>query len=143
MIQLLPTLEYIALGHRQPLTPEVLSSAQNWSSFLMLWVPRFFGGGYLPPEWWGPVNYNESIIFVGIIPLILALAALGGPRKSLAIFFGAVGVFGVLCAAGLPLYRVTGLAAGLRQPRADPVALLDGGQLDDAQRVGVGLAAEP
>lgn len=106
MIQLLPTLEYIALGHRQPLTPEALSSAQNWSSFLMLWVPRFFGGGYLPPDWWGPVNYNESIIFVGIVPLILALTALGGPRKSLAIFFGALGVFGVLCAAGLQMYRV-------------------------------------
>jgi hypothetical protein len=112
LIQLLPTLEYVALGNRQPLTPEALSSAQNWSSFLMLWVPRFFGGGYLPPEWWGPVNYNESMIFVGSVPLILALAALGGPRKSLALFFGALGLVGVLCAADPLIYRLVAWVPG-------------------------------
>ncbi|CAG0934838.1 hypothetical protein TFLX_03700 [Thermoflexales bacterium] len=106
LIQLLPTLEYIASGHRQPLTWEELTSIQNWPSFLMLWVPRFFGSGYLPPDWWGPVNYNESIIFVGIIPLILALTALGGSRKSLAVFFGMLGIFGVLCAADPQVYRL-------------------------------------
>ncbi len=109
----------------------------------MLWVPRFFGGGYLPPVWWGPVNYNESVIFVGIVPLILALAALGRPRKPLALFFVALGLMGVLCACRPAGISPAGLVAGLQQSGADTHALPDGRQLIDAQCVGIGLAAKP
>ena len=75
-IQLLPTLDYVSGGSRGPIPFEAMSNAVSWSGFEMLWVPKYYGPGFLRPDWWGPINYNESMIYVGIAPLLLALLAL-------------------------------------------------------------------
>ncbi len=105
-IQLLPTLDYIRSGTRGPIPFDVMSSTLSWSGFLMLWVPRYFGSGFLPPAWWGPINYNESMIYVGIAPLLLAIMAIIRRVKLEVVFFLVLGLFGALCAAGTPMYQL-------------------------------------
>ena len=105
-LQLLPTLEYISAGHRGPLPASVFSGLLNWSGFLTLWVPKFFGSQRSPLDWWGPGNYNEIVIYVGIAPLILAITAIIGRRKPATIFWGILAVLGVLWASGSDAYRL-------------------------------------
>jgi hypothetical protein len=105
-VQLLPTLEYIAAGHRGPFSASAFSTLQHWSGFLTLWVPQFFGSSHFPFDWWGPVNYNETIIYVGIVPLILAFTAMIGRRGSIVVLWGIVAILGVLWSSGSEAYRL-------------------------------------
>jgi hypothetical protein len=110
-LQILPTLEYVRDGHRGPVSYEYIQSLVRWQAFVTLWTPRFFGmstprhwGG--ADEFWGPINYNESVIYVGIAPLLLAVAAIALRRDARVWFFAALGAFGALCAAGTDMYRL-------------------------------------
>jgi hypothetical protein len=105
-IQLLPTLEYINYGNRGVLPFENMSRSLDWSGFLMLWVPRFYGNGFSPPAWWGPINYNESTIYVGIAPLLLALIAIVWRRDAKTVFFAGLGLLSAFCVAGADVYRL-------------------------------------
>jgi hypothetical protein len=104
-VQILPTLEYIRAGHRGYMPFELVQQARDWSSFLMLWVPKFFGEA-LAPHYWGPSNYNEAMIYVGIAPLLLVFIAMIRRRDGYVIFFAALGIMGALFAAGTDAYRV-------------------------------------
>ena len=91
MIQLLPTLEYVALGHRQPLTPEALSSAQNWSSFLMLWVPRFFRRRLFAPRVVGACQLQRVDHFCRHRPAHSGLGRVGRAAKVAGAFLRSAG----------------------------------------------------
>jgi len=110
MLQILPTLEYVRDGHREPLPFEDVRSLVGWEGFATLWSPRFFGG---VAEFWGPFNYNESVIYVGIAPLLLSLVAIGLRRDAVALFFAGLGVLGSLCAAGTEVDRLLHALPGL------------------------------
>jgi hypothetical protein len=105
-VQLWPTLEYIAAGHRGPFSASAFSTLLHWSGFLTLWAPQFFGSSHFPFDWWGPVNYNETIVYVGIVPLVLAFTAMIGRRSSIVVFWGIVAILGVLWASGSEAYRL-------------------------------------
>jgi hypothetical protein len=111
MLQILPTIEYVRDGHRGPIPYQEIQNFVRWQAFVTLWTPKFFGM-YTPRHWggadefWGPINYNESVIYVGIAPLLLAVAAIALRREPKVWFFAALGVFGALCAAGTDVYRL-------------------------------------
>lgn len=104
-LQILPTLEYVGAGHRGNAPWEFIRQGYDWSSFLMLWVPKFFGE-VLPPQYWGPVNYNEAMIYVGVAPMLLTIVAVVRRRGAWVAFFAGLGLFAALCAAQTDAYRL-------------------------------------
>ncbi len=105
-VQLLPTMEYISQGHRGPISFNTMSQIVSWHGFEVLWVPKYYGEGFAGPAWWGPINYNESMIYVGIAPLLLALLAIILRHDAVVMFFAGMGLFGALSSAGSDIYRV-------------------------------------
>jgi hypothetical protein len=103
-IQILPTSEYITLGHRQPQPFAALTAGLDGSGFLTLWLPGFFGD--ITRSWWGKLNYNELIVYAGLTALILTALAVMWRRDGLTIFFTLLAVFGAACAAGTASYQL-------------------------------------
>lgn len=95
LIQILPTMELSGLSQRAQITYE--KSAEGslaWSHLLTLLFPKFFGtagaGGY---NYWGAASYWfywETCIYLGILPLLLALLSgvLLKKNKYVAFFWG-------------------------------------------------------
>jgi len=110
-LQILPTLEYIRDGHRGYIPFERMQAVVSWSDFMTLWIPKFFGE-VLPPRYWGPMNYNETVVYVGVAPLLLAVAAITLRRDTLATFFAGLSVLGVLGATGTDVYRLLHILPG-------------------------------
>lgn len=66
--------------------------ATNWSwnpwELLTLLVPGFFG--FQTPYYWGSMPWTNSTVYIGIIPIVLALFALVYNRTRITIFFAVV-----------------------------------------------------
>ena len=84
MIQLLPERELLAMGERAGISYEYFSGYSfpplNVLTFI---VPFFFGGGMIAPykiPYWGQSTVDETCGYVGLLTLLLALAALFGSR---------------------------------------------------------------
>jgi hypothetical protein len=103
-IQLLPSLQSISLGNRGQMSFADLTRGLNWSGFLTLWVPKFFGD--VTTRYWGSLNYNELVVYVGIVPLLLLFIAFARRIDPRAIFFAGLGLFAAACVAGTEVYRV-------------------------------------
>ncbi|NIT61083.1 MAG: hypothetical protein GWN00_34235, partial [Aliifodinibius sp.] len=76
-IQLLPTFEYLLESQRSAAVD--FDFAMNYSfwpwRFLSLLTPDLFGNPALG-DYWGFANYWEDAIYIGLIPFVLAVAAL-------------------------------------------------------------------
>lgn len=76
-VQLLPTVEYLIQSQRSAAVD--YEFAMNYSfwpwHFISLLTPELFGNPALG-DYWGFANYWEDAIYIGLIPFILALAAL-------------------------------------------------------------------
>lgn len=79
-------------------------------------VPNFFGNP-AHGNWVAPAgNYCENVSYMGLIPLFLALAALGlAPRHRLLPFWLALALFCLAYQYGLPGAQQLGLLPGVRQ----------------------------
>jgi len=117
-VQLLPTAQLVARSTRQAAADYDFAARFSWppGHLLTLLVPNFFGEpthtGY-----WGDGIYDEFIIYVGILPLLLALVGLK-LRHRLTPFLGVIGLGALLLALGkygilhrlfyrfVPLFRV-------------------------------------
>jgi hypothetical protein len=105
--QLLPTLEYLTQSYRaQTLDPAFALTYSFWPwRFLGLLAPGAFGTPVLG-DYWGYGNFWEDAIYIGVLPLLLALVALvrgclrRGPHVSLARFLSAVGIATIVLALG-------------------------------------------
>jgi uncharacterized membrane protein YfhO len=105
--QLLPTLEYLTQSYRaQALDPEFALTYSFWPwRFLGLLAPGAFGSP-VAGDYWGYGNFWEDAIYIGVLPLLLALVALvrgclrRGPHVSLARFLAAVGIVTIVLALG-------------------------------------------
>ncbi|MGQ9889827.1 MAG: oligosaccharide flippase family protein [Aggregatilineales bacterium] len=67
---------------------------------------------------WGIKNYVEGALYVGILPLALALYAVGWGRpvhRALHLVFGLIGLLGLTFMFGLPTYRLLYLLPGINQ----------------------------
>jgi hypothetical protein len=100
-IQIIPTLEFLKQSEALSVGRGGVAGtnffqiiSQEWNSwhnlkdikhslenFVLLVYPDFFGNPVLK-QYWGWLNYNESALYVGIIPLIFALIALAGIFKK-------------------------------------------------------------
>jgi len=76
-VQLLPTVEYLAQSHRAAaLDPEFVLTYSFWPWRLLgLLVPDLFGNP-ATGNYWGYGNYWEDAIYIGVLPLLLALGAI-------------------------------------------------------------------
>lgn len=86
MVQLLPERELLAMGERAGISYEYFSGYSfppiNVLTFV---VPFFFGGGMIEPykiPYWGESTVDETCGYVGLLTLLLALAALFGARHG-------------------------------------------------------------
>ena len=76
-VQLLPTAEYLLQSQRSTAVDYNLAmqySAWPWR-FLSLLAPNFFGNP-VQGDYWGYANYWEDALYIGVLPLLLALVAL-------------------------------------------------------------------
>jgi len=63
--------------------------ATNWSwhpqEILTLFIPGFFG--FQSPYYWGTMPFTMSTVYVGVLPILLAVLAIAYNRKRLTLFF--------------------------------------------------------
>ena len=78
-IQLVPTVEYLLQSQRASAVDyETALSYSFWPwRFLTLFAPDFFGNPGMG-DYWGYGNFWEDAIYIGILPLLLALISLTG-----------------------------------------------------------------
>lgn len=83
-VQLFPTAEYLMLSQRaEAVDYELAMTYSFWPWRLIgLLAPDFFGHP-AQGDYWGYANYWEDAIYIGVLPLLLAIAAvLGSFRRS-------------------------------------------------------------
>ena len=108
--QLIPTLEYLGQsGRAQGLAEGFALTYSLWPWRLLgLLAPDLFGHP-AQGNFWGYANYWEDALYMGMLPLLLALGAAvgrGGPHRGLRLFLIAAGGSSLLLALGdhLPLF---------------------------------------
>ncbi len=119
-IQLFPLLENLASSTRLGASDYAFASRFSWpvGYLITLLVPNFFGEP-VQTGYWGEGVYDELVLYVGVLPLLLMLVA-GRQRRSR--FWLAVGGLSLLAAFGSYgilhrlLYRLIPLFSGLRAP---------------------------
>jgi hypothetical protein len=83
-IQLLPTVEYLVHSHRATEVDQELALVYSfWPWRLLgLLMPNLFGSP-ATGDYWGYANYWEDAIYIGILPLVLAIfACIRGIKRS-------------------------------------------------------------
>ncbi len=104
--QLLPTVEYLLNSHRVTmLDPQFVMTYSFWPWRLLdLIVPGLFGNPALG-NYWGYGNYWEDAIYIGILPMLLALIAIwrgirGKDQTSLTRFLIGLALVALIFALG-------------------------------------------
>jgi hypothetical protein len=105
--QLLPTLEYLTQSYRaQTLDPELALTYSFWPWRLLgLLAPSIFGSP-VSGNYWGYANFWEDAIYIGVLPLLLALVALvravrnRGSHSGLSRFLAAASLLSIVLALG-------------------------------------------
>lgn len=110
LIQVLPAFNYLRQGHRQALPIAELLSYGLHSRAIVALLPNYFGNP-VAHNWNLPgnqtiLNYNETALYMGLLPLLLSGFAVFGWRRRPTLFFGAWGGLGVLWVLGTPAYRL-------------------------------------
>ena len=76
--------------------------ATNWSwhpqEILTLFIPSFFG--FQTPYYWGTMPFTNSTVYIGIVPILLAVLALVYNRTRLAVFLSLLTGFFFLISFG-------------------------------------------
>jgi hypothetical protein len=104
LVQVLPAFAFFLQSHRQALTWAESQQYGLLNRFAVLLMPDFFGTP-LQGNWWGFDNYNETTLYVGILPLLLVGAAVWlGRGQRVTQFWLAWGGLGLLWALGTPAY---------------------------------------
>ena len=118
-VQLLPTLQYVALSSRQAGAGIDFATRFSWPPgyLITLLVPNFFGEPAQTGYWGGEI-YDEVIFYVGVLPLLLALLAIRLRRRrplfpfllllglgALLLAFGQYGILHTLFYRFVPLFR--------------------------------------
>ena len=77
VVQLWPSLELTQLSVRADLTYEDAVAFSLLPQKLVLFlIPHYYGR--TPDSYWGPPSLTENYLYVGILPLLLAIARTGG-----------------------------------------------------------------
>jgi O-antigen/teichoic acid export membrane protein len=141
-VQLIPLFEFVQTNWRAERTSleTVLSYAHKPRDLIQFILPNFYGSpaihGYFDlftRQWqpaltqpdglkiidWGIKNYVESALYVGILPLALAVFALFAPgdskRPPLRPLFAGLGVLSLTFMFGLPTYALIYVLPGINQ----------------------------
>ena len=112
LVQLIPSLELMRASARDTISYEYFSSFSfSPKNLILLFFPYFFGNPYHylkgVPDYFGPPNYTETVIYFGIITVILFIFGffVKNRHKYLWMFllgFSLLLVFG----SNTPLYRI-------------------------------------
>ena len=106
-IQLLGVAEFSQHIFRRAETyAAVLKTAVPYRHLPTLFIPDYFGNP-VDFNYSGPgVNYTQLVLYMGMATLLLAVVGLFGRRARPTVYFGILGVVGVLAAFGTPFYRL-------------------------------------
>jgi hypothetical protein len=110
--QILPTLELASHSIREEISYNIFTEGSLPLSHLLLFIfPYLFGGPSTGPyiPWWGRWRLNEVSGYVGMVPLILALAVLPLARRVRHVLFWLLlAALGLLLVLGgtTPLYQI-------------------------------------
>lgn len=118
-IQLLPSIEYLALSHRA--NARLIATAMDPVQLISLVIPDFFGNPTTVGDYWGQLNYSERTLYAGLVVLLLAILAPVTVRRrrflaiGLALLTGAVAYFvvggpGVELLQAIPGFKYLALA---------------------------------
>ncbi len=120
LVQLWPSYELTAQSVRADITyADATQFAFLPQKLILLLIPHFYG--QTPDKYWGPPSLTENYLYVGILPLALALLALLCVRDWRARTFGVVTALGLLLAFAdwTPLHGwMFALAPGFDKVRA-------------------------
>ena len=84
----------------------VLKTALPYRHLPTLVIPDYFGNP-IDLNYSGPgINYTQLVLYMGMATLLLAVVGLFGRRARPTVYFGILGVVGVLAAFGTPFYRL-------------------------------------
>ena len=85
--------------------PAVLAQWREWMAAVTMLLPNFFGSPRTHDYWYPYSNYTEQTLFVGVLPLALALLVYfrGGKGRYVA-FFAVLGVIALGLALRLPWF---------------------------------------
>ncbi len=103
LVQTLPAAVYLSQSHRQPFTLAESQERALLNRLVVLFVPNFFGNP-IDLNWWGPRNFNETTLYLGILPLLLTGLTLFLRRDRSSYFFAGWGMLGFLWSLGAPFY---------------------------------------
>ncbi len=103
LVQTLPAAVYLSQSHRQPFTLAESQERALLNRLVVLFVPNFFGNP-IDLNWWGPRNFNETTLYLGILPLLLTGLTLFLRRDRVSYFFAGWGLLGLLWSLGAPFY---------------------------------------
>ncbi len=96
LFQIIPALESFAVSSRGVTSTQTLLNLHlmPWSHILTYFFPDFWGnpGSY---NFFGKSEYKESILFIGIVPIILSLFSLWNIKNPTIRFFWAVAIVGI------------------------------------------------
>jgi hypothetical protein len=111
-VQLFPTAEYLLNSFRVSKVeyqPAMTYSFWPWS-IVTLFAPKIFGSP-MHGNYWGYANYWEGVIYIGLLPVLMAFKAIFRPQKSsnekrLVLFLVGVTFVSILLALGknTPIY---------------------------------------
>ena len=103
LVQTLPAAVYLSQSHRQPFTLAESQERALLNRLVVLFIPNFFGNP-IDLNWWGPRNFNETTLYLGILPLLLTGVTLFLRRDRVSTFFAGWGLLGLLWSLGAPFY---------------------------------------
>lgn len=104
LVQVWPAFTYLSQTHRRPLPFADSLLSGLWDRAVVLLVPNFFGNPSHNNNWWGIDNYNETTLYLGLLPLFLIGLALLLRRDRLTWFYAGWGLLGLLWTLGTPAY---------------------------------------
>ena len=106
-IQLFPSIQFISRGHRGWYSYDEMIRTGVLPRLVQFVVPNFFGSP-VARNWWLPtyLNYIETTVYVGLLPLLLGGIALFVRRDGVTTFFALLALLALLLALGTPLNRL-------------------------------------
>jgi O-antigen/teichoic acid export membrane protein len=135
-VQLIPLYDFVRVNWRadRASLETVLSYAHPPRDVLQFLMPNIYGSpahhtifDWFSGQWvtldgnpsfhteWGIKNYVEGALYLGLLPLVLALAAFGGARRGLQAIFGSLGALALSFMFGLPTYALIYALPGINQ----------------------------
>ncbi len=102
--QLLPTIE-LYFQTQRTVALGVSSFLKIYSQLVRLVAPNIYGNALFGKSYWGPFNYSETDLYLGVLPLFFLLASLFSFQRKKAWGLGGIGLITLLAVYSIFPFR--------------------------------------